>query len=192
MKRWIVWALVFVMVLGLFAGCGKDDDDSKSASGTKSGLTGVSNSGASGQPETVAGVLDLSGYAAVPDDALTDLRYWTDGESSYDGEPADLDGVQFVKYSSDMDTIKAYVEMLQNNGYTLVEFQEGYKGKSYGWGLTNDRVPNARYAKTGLAEEDCHVFIWWDYTSKRSLDFYVSPELKVCDTGLRQNGASVS
>lgn len=185
MKKFGSLLLAFLLVVSMAAGC-KDD---------RPGADGNSGNGAvnmSAQPMTVSGEMDLSGFAVAGDNLLQDLRYWTDGESFYRDEIDELDGNQVLDYTSDMDTVKAYIEMLKENGYTQVDYCEGYKGGYYSWGLVCDAQPNAAKLEQMFTETPCHVSIHWTDSERSRFTMNVSPDLKVGDAGLRRDGSIVS
>lgn len=180
MKRGFAFVLAVMAVINLFAACGSGE----------SGKQEFSDKNAVTEPVTVCGELDLSPYAVAGENVLQDLRYWTDGESAYCDTPGQINGDQAIKYRSDMDTVRAYVKMLEGQGFTLVDYYEGYKGGAYSWYLVCDKTPDATY----LQREDikCHVCIDWNSNNKRDFMMYVSPDLVVADAGLRQDGTTVS
>ena len=90
-----------------------------------------------------------------------------------------------------MDTIRAYIDMLTNNGFTQVGIYEGYKGSMYYWAFTCDGAEDIPKIYDSITETDCHFYIGWTNNSRQKFRFCVSRGLPVCDTGLRRDGTEV-
>ena len=135
------------------------------------------------EPVTVAGELDFSGYNSVPENALPDLLYWANGAAEYEDEPTTSDGKQVYEYRTSQPVVEEYIEMLCQNGYTLVD---SYTiGDLYSWGLMSDTV-DAVTQPLIFTDNPCHVAIWTN--GGRTFRVDVPFELEVCDTGTRRGG----
>ena len=157
--------------------------------GSQTTPTAPANTGSNG--ETVASTMDLEAEYAVPVNAVPDLHYWSCEAAEYRDEPKELDGNQVIYYTTEMEWIQKYVSMLQQNGYTLVDKYEGYKGGCYSWAFTCNAVPNARKFNDIFTETPCHVSIYWTDNNRYKFTMNVSPDLEVCDTGARYDGSVV-
>lgn len=144
----------------------------------------------SGTGTTVTGEADFSSYNRIPAGAVPDLYYWSDGRATYRGEPYHKD-LHVYDYEADASLIEAYVKMLQNNGFTLVDTHvQEYKGSAYySWGFTCDAVPNAGTIGLQFENTPCHVSLYYA-DNKGEYTLQVSYDLTVCDTGLRYDGST--
>ena len=159
-------------------------------------LVGSSGSSGSALPALTsssrlpAGVVaqELNYTAPSSDGMVPDLYYWAQGEVTYEKEPKD----NVFNYKTDANVIDAYLQMLQNNGFTLVDsFSQTYKKTFLSWGFTSDSNPDARTISMQYTDTPCHVTIWYaDKTGKYRMD--VSEDLVVGDTGLRKDGGNAS
>lgn len=139
---------------------------------------------------TVAGEADLSGFSQLPANAVPDLYYWSDGQAVYKKEPSMSDNYYYY-YKADESLIHDYVEMLQNNGFTLVDsYSFSYKGSYYSWGFCCDAVPDAQMLPLQYKDTLCHISLWYA-DDEGEYTLVVSPDLQVCDTGLRYDGTTV-
>ena len=145
----------------------------------------------SGPGNTVAGEADLSGFNRLPANAVPDLYYWSNGQATYRDEPSKSDKY-YYDYKADEALIHDYIAMLQNNGFTLVDsYSFSYKGSSfYSWGFCSDAVPDAQRFPLKYKDTPCHVSLYYA-DSKGKYTMIVSPDLQVCDTGLRYDGSTV-
>lgn len=147
-----------------------------------------------GDPPMPSGAVPVSGAQSfdncntyAPKNAVQDINYWSNYQVCYKNEPNPKDNVVIYRLKNvTTDQVKAYVQMLQNNGFTL---KGSYSRKNlYSWGLVSNAVPNAT-AHNLMYEEGiaCHVSLWH---SDSGWFFYVSPDLEVCDLGLRIDGTT--
>ena len=147
-----------------------------------------------GDPPMPSGAVPVSGAQSfdscntyAPKNAVQDINYWSNYQVCYKNEPNPKDNVVIYRLKNvTTDQVKAYVQMLQNNGFTL---KGSYSRKNlYSWGLISNAVPNAT-AHNLMYEEGiaCHVSLWH---SDSGWFFYVSPDLEVCDLGLRIDGTT--
>lgn len=145
------------------------------------------------EPGLVAEPLDADEMAAPPASGLQDLRYWVDDldDAALRKEPTEDDDTVTYTYTSEMDIVKAYIQMLQRNGWTLVGMEEGYKGGYYSWGLTCDACPDAEMLQQMFNENRCHLSIHWTDSENYKFTFVVSEDISVCDLGLRKDGGRV-
>ena len=169
--------MAFALMIG-FAACGGD-------SGSPSGGGSVPR----GEAGTVAQPLDLDALFAAPDNAVQDFHYWTDKEFPYESNPTRDEDPQVFSYTLDVQAMYDYAAMLQNNGFSLVEFYDEFSN-CIEWSLTSDRCPDAEMIDSVYSRSKCHVNIWRS-DSNRKFRVDVSPDLQVCDLGLRRNGATV-
>lgn len=177
---------VLLAVLVLMSSCSSE----KSRDRDRDNDRDSKGSGTASSPQTMAQPIDLDQAFALTDSVLPDLYSWADGAATYDDEPGELHGNQVLNYRTDREIIDEYVAMLQNNGYTLIgEYDEFVEIHS--WGLTCDAAPNADTLEMKFTEQPCHVSIHWTDSSRRGFTMYVSPDIQVCDTGLRRDGSVV-
>ena len=179
-------AVILLLALVL-TGCDLPESES-SPKGSKPATTQTA-----AKPETVAAALDLKEIFRVPAAALPDLHWWSAEEVGYQEEPhVSKDGTTaYYVYKTDLDTIRAYVEMLKANGFTQVGIYEGYKGSMYYWAFTCDGAEDLPMIHDAITDTDCHVYIGWTDSSRHKFRFGVARGLTVCDTGLRRDGATV-
>lgn len=178
------YCAVILMLSLLLGGCGTEQIPSSPAQTQSQPPKG---------PETVASAMDLAESFRAPQAALPDLHFWSSETVGYQEEPhVSQDGTTaYYTYKTDLDTIRAYVEMLKNSGFTQVGIYEGYKGSMYYWAFTCDAAEDVPMIYDGITETDCHVYIGWTDSSRKKFRFGVARQLPVCDTGLRQDGSTV-
>ena len=182
----IIAALLAVLMLLTACGSksGKDRDKDRDRDKDKGNQSSQNSSG----PVTLAQPIDLSRAFALPDNVMPDLYHWADGAATYDDEPGELGGNQVLEYRTDREVIDDYIDMLQNNGFTLVDEYDEFV-ELHAWGLTCDAAPQARTLEMMFTDTPCHVSIHWTDSSRRGFTMYVSPDIQVCDTGLRKDGS---
>lgn len=192
----LVVVVVGAVLLGMLGG----DDDPANAGGngsnqsTGSGIGSLFNGSGSGQPAgPVANAITPSQYNKAPANGVQDIRFWMGGQFCRNGV-TDMGGYKIYEYGSgalNKDTVAAYVEMLQRNGFTLVEkFYESYYTNSYlSYGLTCDFMPNATTHEQVYTSNQVHVSIYKSRNTDWS--FYISSDLEYCDLGIRENGGNV-
>jgi len=142
----------------------------------------------------VSEVQDYSAMAEAPENAVQDFLYYTYRcGGTVDGEPGD----DYCKYKSlSDDAVEQYVAMLEEQGFTLVEyFSESYSsGSSYrSWGLIKEDEPDWKTFRQQFADGDCHICIWKSRSSYGSNSNRISwsPDITMCDLGLRSDGTTV-
>lgn len=137
-----------------------------------------------------AGVVaqELNFTSPSTDGMVPDLYYWAPGEVAYDRKSGD----HTHYYKTEAAVIDAYVRMLQDNGFTLVDtFSQTYKKTFLSWAFTCDAKPDARTVTNQYTDTPCHVTIWYaDKKGKYTIS--VSEDLVVGDTGLRKDGGNAS
>lgn len=125
-----------------------------------------------------------------PTNALQEITYWSNYTVSYDKAPNVSQVTKYTLNGMDKATAIAYVEMLQRNGYSLVD---KYSLKNlYSWGLVCDRATNIPLIGQTFKSENgnsVHVDLW-HYSGGWFL--YVSTGLTVTDLGLRMNSSSIA
>ncbi len=157
--------------------------DVGTAPGTETGTTPAAPAGT-----LVVGEADLSGFNQLPKDAVPDLYYWSGGRAAYRDEPSESG--EYYKYETDQATVDKFIEMLQKNGFTLVDsYDFTYKMSFYSWGFCCDAMPGAQTIPLQYKDTPCHVCLYFagdegEYT------MVVSPDLRVCDTGVRYDGTT--
>ena len=139
------------------------------------------------EPITVSYGADLSPWQTAPVNALPDLHYWSGRKIGYSDEPTFNDSkTQYIEYGCKSAETRAifeeYLESLQQNGFTLVGHYNRF-GES--WGLICDAAPEAKIIGQMYTDTPCHVTI---YDDNGIMEFIISPDLVVCDTGLRRDG----
>ena len=187
MKKLIAWVLL-VCMLAAMAGCGDKPEPGREPEqdeGRKEQQTASRY-----EPGIVAQPLGDE-YREIPVDALQDLRYWAEDDTELRNEPSEMDDKQVYDYTSEMDIVEEYVAMLRRNGWTQVDYEEGYKGGTRSWGLTCDAAPGAEKIKQMFTDTPCHLSIHWTDSEHYRVFFYISEDIQVRDLGLRQEGSSV-
>lgn len=194
MKKSMAWILMLCLLASMMAGCGgSETDDTRQPDAGNAGQQEQNDPQTQSgkyQPGIVAEELDTQALSQPPVNGLQDLYYWADDDTEYRSEPSEMDDKMVHSYKTDMDTVKAYITMLQKNGWTLVDTEEGYKGGYYSWGLTCDAAPEAETIGQMFTETPCHLSIHWTDSERYRFTFYVSEDIKVCDMGLRQEGGN--
>lgn len=178
----------------LLSGCGNGGTASDS-SADRSHAPDVSSSAPDPVPQepvTLVSEQNYDSWQKVPENALPDLHYWSGKVVGYADKPTpDGSTCQYFEYgcknAANQAIFKEYLAALQENGFTLVDtYYASYKGGGTfeSWGLNCDAAPNAQ--TVGLMYKDssrCHVSI---YNDEGIMRFTISPDLVVCDTGLRR------
>ena len=136
-------------------------------------------------PVQVEAPLDFSEYHTPAENALPDLLYWSNGSASYDGEPVRKDDYTFYQYRSSMDVVEDYVDMLCQNGYTLVN-QYSIKDL-HSWGLMSNSI-DAPTRSMMYTDTPCHISLWTNGEKKFRME--ASLGFSVCDTGTRRGDSN--
>lgn len=187
--------LVMVFVLGLLLILGSMGGDGTPADSNGKGTYGslLGDTGNKQPTGFVADELDLSQYNMAPANGIQDIRFWMGGQFCRNGvtEMGDYRLYEYGSGALDGDVVEAYVEMLQQNGFTLVErYYDSFYTNSYlSYGLTCDFLPDATTHKQQFTDHQVHVSIY--KTRNTDWSFYISSDLIYCDMGLRQNRDSV-
>lgn len=139
----------------------------------------------------VAEKADLDAFARVPENAVPDLYYFSDGRATYQKEPTVKDR-SYYSYETDPETVERYVEMLQKNGFTLADtYSFSYKNQSFcSWGFRSNAMPNAGTIPLQYKDESpCHISL---YFSEKPGKYFmeVAPDFEVRDTGARYDGST--
>ena len=181
-SKLLAMLMALVTVLCLTA-CGGNPSGPGNSGGFPSHNGG---SGHSAQAGTVAQPLDLDTLFAAPANGVQDFHYWTNKEFPYESNPQRDQNPQVHYYMLDIQAMYEYADMLQKNGFTLVSFYDEF-ANCIEWALTSDRCPTAATITSVFDKSQCHVAIRYD-GSNRKFRVDVSPDLRVCDLGLRRNG----
>ncbi len=140
----------------------------------------------------VASEINVATAVQPPKNAFQDFASWGMGAVvSADAEQSDS-SVQYLDYQASQETVDAYIEMLLQNGFTLVdEYFFQYQSDPFAsWALNCDYVPNA--GKVEMQYETsttCHLCI---STYKGDYTFEYSSDLTQYDLGLRKDGSVVN
>lgn len=134
----------------------------------------------------IAEEVDLSALAQTPENGVQDIRHWSEGEVRFYKKPLPMDGYTIYYLKADRDLLESYLEMLCENGFTLVGSynQSSYVTKSYEYALLCDAstLPTRKGIYT---KEPCHIDVWRETDGWR---FEVVDGFELCDLGLRQSG----
>ena len=139
--------------------------------------------------DLVAPEIDVATAVQPPKNAFQDFASWGMGAVvSADAEQSDS-SVQYLDYQASQATVDAYIEMLLQNGFTLVdEYFFQYQSDPFAsWALNCDYVPDA--GKVEMQYESsttCHLCI---STYKGDYTFNYSSDLTQYDLGLRKDGS---
>lgn len=138
------------------------------------------------QVQVVASVVDLSGLYQVPENAVQDIRHWSEGETRFKEKPLAMDGYTIYRVKTSRDLLESYLDMLCENGFTLVAThdQSGYTGSWYEYALMYDGADLA--TRKGIyTKQPCHIDVWYEDGYWR---LEVVDGLNYCDMGLRKSG----
>ena len=139
--------------------------------------------------DLVAPEIDVATAVQPPKNAFQDFASWGMGAVvSADAEQSDS-SVQYLDYQASQATVDAYIEMLLQNGFTLVdEYFFQYQSDPFAsWALNCDYVPDA--GKVEMQYESsttCHLCI---STYEGDYTFNYSSDLTQYDLGLRKDGS---
>ena len=139
--------------------------------------------------DLVAPEIDVATAVQPPKNAFQDFATWAMGAVvSADAEQSDS-SVQYLDYQASQATVDAYIEMLLQNGFTLVdEYFFQYQSDPFAsWALNCDYVPDA--GKVEMQYESsttCHLCI---STYKGDYTFNYSSDLTQYDLGFRKDGS---
>lgn len=143
------------------------------------------------KPKKAADPIDISQVAEMPRYGVQDLRTWSQGEANLADEPLDMDGYGIYRYRLDTDTLEAYIAMMEQNGFTLVDehHQSSFLGSYQSYGLLCDGALDVPTQDMMYTDTQCHVNIW-KVDSKWQVE--VCNGLRLYDMGLRRDGTAVS
>lgn len=143
---------------------------------------GVKNTAAATAQSTAAG---------LPKNSLQDLRTWGQGEINLKDKPIDLKDYWVYKYKVSKDLLEEYIEMMEDNGFTLVNthVQKSFSRSYRSYGLICDSASNVPTISQMYSKNACHVSIWQDGTEWR-VD--VAKGITVDDFGIRRDGSIAS
>lgn len=139
--------------------------------------------------DLVAPEIDVATAVQPPKNAFQDFASWAMGSVvSTDAEQSDS-SVQYLDYQASQATVDAYIEMLLQNGFTLVDdyFFQYQSDPFASWALNCDYVPDA--GKVEMQYESsttCHLCI---STYNGDYTFEYSSDLTQYDLGLRKDGS---
>ncbi len=139
--------------------------------------------------DLVAPEIDVATAVQPPKNAFQDFASWAMGAVvSADAEQSDS-SVQYLDYQASQETVDAYIEMLLQNGFTLVDdyFFQYQSAPFASWALNCDYVPDA--GKVEMQYESsttCHLCI---STYEGDYTFHYSSDLTQYDLGLRKDGS---
>ena len=170
MKKWMCGLLCACFALTL-CGCGFVE-------GLLSGEgTGGFPSIFQKDPVLVCEPVDFGSKPQVEPNVFQEFYIWSNGKVTKKGS---------YYYISNEKTVDQYVEMLEENGFTLVEKDTDPYLCAYLWKLRSDRVPDAQNAD---GWKGAHIVI--EGFTDGKFFFEVSPDLVSKDLGLRVGGGSV-
>ena len=144
------------------------------------------------QPEYTEGMVadpvDLAYLSQRPANGVQDIRYFSYGQVRLDGKP----GGSYNKYKElPLEIIHAYIAMLQENGYTLVDaYEQSFSGTYRSWGLIRDDMPELETMSQQFSKTPCHICIWTSKGSAGTKTYRIDlvDGLELCDLGLRMDG----
>lgn len=141
--------------------------------------------------QTVVGTMDPKTVVQLPQYGVQDLRSWGQGAVRLADEPLNMDGYRIYYYKLDTDVLEAYIAMLEQSGFTLVDehHQSSFLGSYQAYGLICDQASDVATRGMMYTGTACHVNIWKD-SSKWRIE--VCDGLQLCDLGFRQDGTRVS
>lgn len=139
----------------------------------------------------VAQTVDLQPYEVMPQYGVQELRSWGQGQVRVSDAPLDMDGYRLYRYRMDRTLLEQYLQMLQENGFTLVDeyHQSSFLGSYQSYALRCDTARDVKTIEMMYADTPCHVNIWKD-DGKWCVE--VADGLEMCDLGMRQDGTRVS
>lgn len=120
LKKCACLTLALILLIFSLTGC-TEAPSSEIKNNDKTSQNNQPQDGPSNQPAgPVADELDIQAVSALPDAVLPDLYHWSGGSVKYQDEPSVSGDTHYIHYTAQMDTVKAYVEMLKSSGFTLV------------------------------------------------------------------------
>ena len=139
--------------------------------------------------EVVSSAIQVENTINAPKNAVPELAAWSNHTASSDRVITKSEKNVNYTVPTGLETIEEYIEMLQENGFTMVdEYYFSYKNKTFrSWAFTCDASPDAETIKMQYENTPCHVCIWMSEDD----DEYrigISPSLQFFDTGVRRNG----
>lgn len=140
------------------------------------------------EPEVISGTIQTENEIEVPKNAVPELAAWSNGTASSTKVITTSEKHVDYKVPTGLEVIEDYIEMLQANGFTLVdEYYFSYKKDFQSWAFTCDAMPDAETIEMQYEDTPCHVCIWMseDYDEYR-ID--ISSSLQFFDTGVRRGG----
>ena len=152
----------------------------KSSSTTTSSKTGL-----------ITKALNISSGNSHPANAFQDMRQWSYDKAVTKDTPDSKKEHSYIDYDVSRETVEAYVEMLQNNGFKLVQdYEISYKGETIlRWAFLSQNSPNIPTFKSSYSDGvDCHMVIWSVEDDEYTLQY--TNELEMMDLGLRIDGKS--
>ena len=144
----------------------------------------------------------LSQNASAPEGAwIQDFANYCNGTFSYE-EPSESKGFVVRSFNGepeDMDVVQAYIELLCQQGFQVVDsYDRSYsRERFFSWGL-DYTGPNANALSTmniQFLDDDssCNLCVWGTATSSRiKVKIYVPRQISIADAGLRYGGQNVS
>ena len=139
--------------------------------------------------ELVTEEIDVATAVQPPKNAFQDFASWGQGAVvSEDAEQSDSD-TQYLDYQASQETVDAYIEMLLQNGFTLVDdyFFQYQSAPFASWALNCDYVPDAgKVDMQYQSSTTCHLCI---STYEGDYTFEYSSDLTQYDFGLRKDGS---
>lgn len=139
--------------------------------------------------DLVAPEMDVATAVQPPKNAFQDFASWGMGEVvSADAEQSDS-SVQYLDYLASQETVDAYIEMLLQNGFTLVDdYYNEYRGDVWAsWALNCDYVPDT--GKVEMVYKNSTASHLCIYTADGEYTFFYSSDLTQYDLGLRKDGS---
>lgn len=143
------------------------------------------------RPSTVTKKINISDYVDVPKYGIQDLRTWGQGEVSMSDSPISQSDKMVYQYKLDDTILKEYIDMLEDNGYELVDeyYQKSFRNTYKSYGLVNNKSSFVNKIDQQYSHTPCHVSIWKNDTKWR-VD--VADGIELTDLGLRRDGKKVS
>ncbi|MBR3840755.1 MAG: hypothetical protein IKM20_06435, partial [Erysipelotrichales bacterium] len=181
MKKVLLTLLLFIS-LTLLIGCG--NEESQSSSATNPSLK-------NNKAEFITNELSVSSDNSQPNNAFQDMRQWSYDKAVTKDTPDTKKEHSYIDYDVSRETVEAYVEMLQNNGFKLVQdYEFSYKGETVlRWAFLSQNLPNIPTFESSYSNGvDCHVAIWSVEDDEYTMKY--TNELEMMDLGLRIDGKS--
>lgn len=142
------------------------------------------------QAEAVLAATKIKLGETKEENTFQSFHDWSEGAATTNDRIYDSAGreIQYLTYYAKIDIMEAYIEYLQNNGFTLAGYFE--QGKFVSWKLDYDGASFEKIVSPTYKGENCHLCIYSQ--SRGEYTFKYTTDLKMKDLGARISGNNVA